>query len=29
VGRMDFEHHDGDDDGDYAIAEGFEAALGH
>ena len=28
-GDLQLEHHDGDDDGDHAIAEGFEAAFGH
>jgi hypothetical protein len=27
VRHLDFQHHDGDEDGDDAVAEGFEAVL--
>src|SRR5262245_4075551 len=27
--RPHFEHHDGDDDGDHAVAEGLEPGLSH
>ena len=29
VRHLQFQHHDGDDDGEHAIAEGFESVLGH
>ena len=29
VRRLKVEHHDGDEDGDHAVAERFEAAFGH
>jgi hypothetical protein len=29
VGRVHLQHHDGDDDGDHAIAEGFQPSLAH
>src|SRR5205823_3731999 len=29
VRHLELEHHDGDDDGDHAVAERLEAALGH
>jgi len=29
VGRPELQHHDGDDDGDDAVAEGLEPVPGH
>jgi hypothetical protein len=29
MGRLHFEHHDGDDDGKNSVTESFEAALIH
>jgi hypothetical protein len=29
VFEFEFEHHDGDDDGQHAIAEGFESSFSH
>lgn len=27
--HLQFQHHDGDDDGDHAIAEGFQPVVSH
>ena len=29
VRNFEFQHHDGDDDGDDAVAEGFQASFAH